>query len=305
MTQTTNPDDVLNKIYSILDRLTECAEMYNGLFPSIIEPESGKIPFNLPEAIPGQRYCDRSFPGSNLMHDHSVLGLMYDLSAATGEERFAKAADRYLQYWSLHCTNTPTGLFPWGEHAFWHLEEDRIGNGYNLERVHTMLTHDHLLQAPVWLWEKLWSFNSRAVERFCIGLDGHYLDVENPPAYNRHANLLFHNRKRNRSGCDFPRHSGFHILDWSFACTKIDSPMFRRFLKRSIDYWWDKKYDNNTLTLSTTTIPENLTHVVMTISLAASLYESGVLLKEIHPELAELMNERARVYCDAFLGVEF
>ena len=102
---------------------------------------------------------------------------------------------------ATHCTDTVTGLFPWGEHAYWHLVEDRVGDSHRLalpDKEPGTTLHDHLRQAPVWLWEKLHEFNPRCVERFAEGLDYHYKDGE-PREYIRHAHI---ERKVNASNAD-------------------------------------------------------------------------------------------------------
>jgi len=295
----------LTRTIAALDRLVECAQPFNGLFPSVLELDTGKMPFILPPAIDGQRDCDRSFPGSNLMHDHIVLGLMYDLTGATGEPRFAEAADRYLQWFAVRCTNTPTGLFPWGEHAFWSLYEDRPGSSYPLARVATMATHDHLHQAPVWLWEKLWSFNPLAVDRFCLGLTRHYFDMD-PPEYNRHTNLLQHymKRVRNDGSCDFPRHGGLWMLDWCFTYARTGSPTFRQYIGRTLDYWWDKRTPGQVLPIASRPRAGQalMPQAAQTISLAVSLLESAELVDPCDPELAATMRHRGNAYLDAVLA---
>ena len=77
-----------------------------------------------------------------------LLLALYGLAAELGDAGLARGADLYLQRFAWHCTDTPSGLFPWGEHAFWNLADDRPGNSYILNRGATPLTHDHLHQAP-------------------------------------------------------------------------------------------------------------------------------------------------------------
>lgn len=299
-------EGALGRVLAAIDKLIEVSRPFKGLFLSVIDLGTGEIPFNLPSAIAGQRECDRSFPGSNLMHDHVVLKVMYDLSGVLGEARWAAAGDRYLERFATHCTDTPTGLFPWGEHAFWNLMEDRPGSSYALARVATMATHDHLQQAPGWLWEKLWALNPAAVERYCQGLSRHFLDVE-PLEYNRHANLLEpHHLKRSRGvcSCDFPRHSGFHIFDWSFAYARTGSPLYRRYLERSLDYWWERRQGGRMLRLQSRSAEpgQAATSTSQTMSLALSVLESAALAGQRDAALADLMQQRGEAYLDSVMA---
>ena len=68
---------------------------------------------------------------------------------------YAVAADSYLQRFATHCTDTCSGLFPWGEHALWDLKRDCLGNSRHLRNPDDIggAIHDHLRQAPLWLWD--------------------------------------------------------------------------------------------------------------------------------------------------------
>ena len=96
--------------------------------------------------------------------------------------------------------------------------------------------HDHLRQAPLWLWEKLWQFNPRGVERFAEGLDFHWQEGRRVE-YIRHANIenRTHPTPYARS-CDFPRHGGFYILDWAYAWLKTGRADFLDQIRTMLDY---------------------------------------------------------------------
>jgi hypothetical protein len=152
---------VLDSVCRSVDLLIERADEHGGLFPSVLDRFSGDRPDAMPPAIAGQRDGDRAYGGSNLIHDEAALKTLYALSCALGRPDYGTAADRYLHRFATHCTDTPSGLFPWGEHAFWDLERDRIGNSRHLRNPadpHGAI-HDHLRQAPLWLWQKLQHFN--------------------------------------------------------------------------------------------------------------------------------------------------
>ncbi|MCE2441457.1 MAG: hypothetical protein J4F39_18795 [Candidatus Latescibacteria bacterium] len=300
------PEAILNKVCDSIDVLVEAGKPYSGLFPSMLDLETHRMLTELPPPIHGQRMGDRAFPGSNLMHDQHVLKIMYTLD----RDGYRDAADRYLHRFATHCTDTVTGLFPWGEHAYWHLVEDRVGDSHRLgdpKKEPGTTLHDHLRQAPVWLWEKLYAFNPRCVERFAEGLDYHYKDGA-PREYIRHAHVERRERlDRGPESTDFPRHGGFYILDWAFACVKTRREDFLRQIRTMLDYWWPHR-DAAGLLLSKTRCPEtsalmhNANTPPQTVSLAASLLEAAELLDGSPPELIDLMRKRAGVYIEGFLS---
>src|SRR5689334_2251622 len=119
------PAQILARVCAALDALIAAGEPYGGLFPSILDRRNGVMAQSLPPGIPGQRTGDRSHHGPNLLHDEAALATLDGLAAALDRPDYAAAANRYLRRWATHSTDTETGLFPWGEHAYWHLLEDR------------------------------------------------------------------------------------------------------------------------------------------------------------------------------------
>jgi hypothetical protein len=261
-----------------------------------------------PPAIPGQRNGDRAHRGSNLIHDEATLRTLYGLGAALDRPDYVEAADAYLRRFATHCTDTPTGLFPWGEHSYWNLSEDRIGVGSAQipGEPRGTATHDHLRQAPVWLWEKLYEFNPRCVERFAEGLEYHWTSSEHEE-YMRHAHIEEKTYAVTKEhSYDFPRHGGFYILDWSFAYARTGGATFLSQIHDMLDYWWLKR-DAGGLLLIESRSPEstlrfhNVNAPGQTLSLGISLLESAELLETVKPETAAILRERGGVYLAAFL----
>ena len=299
----------MNRVLRALDALILAGESFEGLFPSLLDRRTGAMLSRMPPPIAGQRNGDRSHLGCNLIHDEATLKTLYALAAALGRPDYAEAADRYLRRFATHCTDTASGLFPWGEHSFWHLGEDRIGNSYDFigDGQQREVTHDHLRQAPLWLWDKLWHFNPRCIERFAEGLNFHW-QGETREEYFRHARIGKREYpKPDLRSCDFPRHSGFYILDWSYAWKRTGRGDFLQQIHQMMNYWWDKR-DSRGLLLIESRSPRNATHFhginspAQTLSLAASLLESSAFLEESLPETAATMRNRAQGYIEGFFN---
>ena len=304
-----NADRILDRVCVAFDVLIEAGAAYEGLFPSLIDRETHKMVTELPPAIDGQRMGDRAHLGSNLMHDHPALKAMFALSDSLGRDDYGEAANRYLKRFARCCTGTPTGLFPWGEHSFWDLLDDTVGNSYLLlDRERELpVTHDHLRQAPLWLWEKLQEFSPRCVECFAEGLNGHWTEGE-PLEYCRHAYIMESRPyQRYLRSCDFPRHGGFYILDWGFAYLQTGREEFLEQIRTILDYWWKKRDDLGLLLIeSRSPVTEKnfygVNSVQQTFSLGVSLLEAADLLAESQPHLAATMRQRGKVYIAAFLA---
>ena len=306
-TPTADPEALLRRVTRAIDAIVVASEPHHGLFTSLLDRRTGAMLRDLPPGIPGQRIGDRSHLGSNLIHDEALLATLLALGDALARPDYTRAAGRYLARFATHCTDTATGLFPWGEHAYWHLPEDRVGNSYALrEGSTTRTTHDHLRQAPLWLWEKLWSLNPRCVERFAEGLDFHWKTGE-PSEYTRHAYIEVREHPTHAArACDFPRHSGFYVLDWSFAYLHTRRADFVNQIHRMLDHWWTKRGPEGQL-FSESRSPEGDVHhravsPGQTLSLAASLHESANLLEHDLPDLAATMRHQAATYVEGFFA---
>lgn len=305
-------EEWLDKLCHALKLLAAAADRYDGLMPSLLDVDEARMPQRLPLPIPGQREGDRSFPGSNLMHDAATLDTMFGLAQALNKPDLAAAADRYLHRFAMHCTHTPSGLFPWGEHSFWNLVEDRAGNSYVYARNANEITHDHLLQAPRWLWQKLAAIRPQCVESFAEGLDNHWRQGE-PDEYNRHASMMRQERgaERGARSYDFPRHSGFYIFDWAFAFEQTGRADFLDQIARMLDYWWQCRDENSVLQTESRS-PQGETQFYQinnagqTFSLGVSLLEAAAMLHAamLHaaPSWAQRLRERGAAYIEGFLS---
>lgn len=303
------PETVLDSVCRSFDLLIERADEHGGLFPSVLDRCSGEPPGAMPPAIAGQRDGDRAYGGSNLIHDEAALKTLYALADAQVRPDYAAAADRYIRHFSSHCTDTISGLFPWGEHAFWDLDRDCLGNSRHMRNPadpHGAI-HDHLRQAPLWLWNKIQQFNPDCVQRFAAGLDGHWTEGEGWE-YIRHA-LIEEVRRHDRGArsCDFPRHGGFYVFDWTFAYLHSGDRRWVEQIERMVDYWWRMRDERNLLLIESRSPVEDL-HFYQTnapgqtLSLAISLLESAALLEQRLPRLAATMCQRAEAYIDGFFN---
>lgn len=314
----------LSTVTTAIDRLVASADPHDGLFPSVLDRETGEMLSELPPAVPGQRDCDRALDGCNLIHDQPVLRTMYALADVDYLE-YADAADRYLERFATHCTETPNGLFPWGEHAFWHLREDRIGDSYAYHDHWGMNrpVHHQLRQVPLWLWQRLASFDAECVSRFADGLAYHWTD-ESEPQYCRHA--LIADRDPPEWGpigrsVDLPRTSGVFIFDWAFAYEQTGNETYCEQLEQMTDYWWTRRGTRPMARPSRLGEEKSasgpgatglLAHesegktdrldADQTLGVAAILYESAELLDGKAPSLADTLRDRAAVYAEGFLS---
>ncbi|MBI2947189.1 MAG: hypothetical protein HYY23_06050, partial [Verrucomicrobia bacterium] len=262
-------------VRSFLDTMiTEGTDRYGAvhspMFASLLDMESHRIPDDTPANIEGQRYSDRSLRGGNLMHDVMLLRACDLATSLTGDSKYGQAATDYLKFFLGNCPQ-PTGLFPWGEHAYWDFFQEKPGHP----------THEFLGGVPISFWERIWSLDPKALRAEADGLLNHVGDLESFH-FDRHADLfkaLPTPRPRNLGGMDFPRHAGFFISLWTFVFSKTADRKYLDWSLRMIDHHWSA-CDAGTGILPSTTrgSQTNTATVESTLSLALSLLESATLL---------------------------
>ena len=311
----TEPDDLLDRVGEALDTLSTAGQAYDGMIPSVLHRDTGEMYDDVPGRIQAQRVADRAHGGANLMYDVPLLHAMYGVSAAGEGQKYADAANEYVERFVSHCTDTATGLFPWGDHAYWHLAEDRVGNsgeyhpgGYpDADEA----VHDHFRQAPPWLWERLHEVDPECVQRFADGLDYHWISGLRD-AFDRHAWITKRGRKKwdpTNAGCDFPRHTGLYVLDLAVAYTYEARPATRNQLHRLLDYWWDKRtslswWDDVQILPTESYGRADERSPSQTRSAAISFLEAATILDDVAPDLAATARMRGDVYLHGALTAE-
>ena len=79
-------EHILERVEDALGALVRLADKHEGLIPSILDLDGTQMLQGMPPAIEGQRDGDRSFRGSNTIHDEATLVPLYALAIVTSCE---------------------------------------------------------------------------------------------------------------------------------------------------------------------------------------------------------------------------
>jgi hypothetical protein len=169
------------------------------------------IGFGLPDMPLGVRASDRAPIGNNLNTDMMLLRAMYELSALTGNGKFADHADAYLRFWIKNCQSPETGLMYWGEHASWNfLEERGFGDVHEIDR-----------QFP--FYDKLYSIDPYHSLKFADGLWISQIGNKKVADFSRHAAISHY---KPDIGWGFTRHAGFYVWAYAHAYAQSRDPKY-------------------------------------------------------------------------------
>ena len=264
-------------------------KVHSPMFTSLIDLESHRNPEDIPGNSIGQRYEDRSLRGGNLFQDIMLLQAMDNMTRITGDMKYKKAVTDYLTFFLKNCPHPNTGLFPWGEHAYWNFYEETF----------TYDTHEFLGGVPNSFWERMWQINPDAMRAEADGLINHIKNLDNFD-FDRHADItepMPVPRPAEYGGMDFPRHGGFYIGLWTFAYSKTKDDKYLDWSQKMIDHHWNMRSKKHGLPPNRKN--EDISSAVSTLSLALNLLEAAALLPE--GDVKKRYEHVATTYLDAIL----
>lgn len=212
------------------------------LFASTLHRETMKIgPKEDFEPIQGVRKNDRSIGGANPLQDSELFEILYSLSDITGNEIYAREADKSLQYFFTHCQSPTTGLMAWGEHLYWDFENEACGYGKVNQDYH---------ECGVWpFWDRCYELAPEACWKFIIGEWDHQIADKKTGHFSRHARWSVHGPY---TGFEFPRYAGQMIERWADAYTRKENvdQIRRDELLTAIKVIFGRMEDNTKMTKS-------------------------------------------------------
>jgi hypothetical protein len=214
-------------------------KVHSPMFTSLIDMETHRHPGDdTPDNSPGQRYGDRSLYGGNLFQDVMLLRALDYISELTGNKKYRRAVTDYLTFFLKNCPRPETGLFPWGEHAYWNFYEEKPGSE----------KHEYLGGVPNSFWERLWKIDPEALQGEADGLLNHVTNLDNFH-FDRHADIYqpLPIPRKGGGGMDFPRHAGFYIGLWTFAYSKTSDAKYLDWSQKMIDHHWRMRHPKSGL----------------------------------------------------------
>ena len=115
---------------------------------------------------------------NNLEFDFGLIRFLDALSEVTGEPRYSRAVDEYLEFYLRHLPATEPewnrGLWPWGDHRGYDVVTDEVVGGPHEIKVHW---------PP---WDRLWKVDPAAVRAEIAGLIRHVYDRSKSWGFSRH-----------------------------------------------------------------------------------------------------------------------
>jgi hypothetical protein len=217
------------------------------LFMAILDAETQRSPRDPMELGSLVRLEDRihrrAERGSNLWYDQALLQCLFQMSVLTGNDRFARAADEYVDYFFRHCHKPVdpsitylNGMPTWGTHIFWDCYADKPGGDEDGNGPHEILA----FRAD---WENMYRRNPDAVRRAIDAIWEFHIVDKGTGLSNRHDDR--------KPGCDFAFSSSSFAQAMAFMYQKTGEERYLRQAKTIVDWHWDNRNLDTNLTADT------------------------------------------------------
>ncbi|WP_154855013.1 hypothetical protein [Cyclobacterium xiamenense] len=239
--------------------------------------------------ILGVRESDRSLGGANPQEDRSLYAILYQLTAITADEKYAREADKSLKFFFDHCQSPETGLMAWGEHLYWDFHQEAVGG-----------TDMHEINGEWPFWDQCYRLAPDASWRFALGLWDNQIDSKETGDYSRHARW---SRRETYQGFEFPRYAGQMISTWADAYVREENKekIRRGDLIHAISTVVGRMEDNSKIAESGYLIAGraeqgdhiNVVWLSSNLEMARCLWDAAKQIKPFDKELAMRMEELA------------
>ena len=194
---------------------------------SILDVESRVCPAApkaLDEAWRVVRRGRRNPAGANLLTDQPLLKTMRSLSAATGDEKYARFAKAYVDYYVKNLVDEK-GFFWWGWHRHYDVYKDKMdGHAGNHHEIHAITGID---------WPLLWEVSPAAVRKEIEAIWRWHVIDKKTGEINRHGD--------GRAGCDFSMSAGSYIEAFVFLYGAAKEKVWLDRAKLIADYYWTRR----------------------------------------------------------------
>ena len=184
-------------------------------------------------------YWKSHLHGSGLIYDQGTIRALHALTSATGDHRYAKAADAYLNFFLENMVSQQTGMFGWGEHIFYNVFLDYIiGGGFTVRGSRNFL-FAHELERWTTIYDLTWE---KAREKTLAEIEAIYeykiIDYETF-TNNRHSDYF--SGRRTGDVLTFVKHSGLFAHAFAFLHSKTGESKYLDWARKMADLFWNQR----------------------------------------------------------------
>lgn len=221
---------------------------HTPLFCLSLDPET-YTPAKAPEKIDMQyarsfEYLYRDYGYYWKSHLHSA-GAIYDqgtiralnaMSETTGNGKYKRASDAYLDFFLNNMVSDQTGMFGWGEHVFYNVFLDHMIGAAFTVRNNRNFSFEHELERWTTIYDITWH---KSPEKTLNEIEAIYeYKIHDPQTFinNRHSDYFA--GRRTGDTLTFIKHSGLFAHAFAFLYSKTGDKKHLDWARKSSDLFW-------------------------------------------------------------------
>jgi len=181
-------------------------------------------------------YWKSHLHSADLIYDQGTIRALYALREVSGNPKYARAADAYLDFFLDNLVSEQTGIFGWGEHVFYNVFTDYvIGGAFSVRSVHKF-SYNHELERWTTIYDLLWP---KSPDKTLAEIEAIYeYKIHDPDTFinNRHSD--YYSGRVTSDTLTFIKHSGLFAHAFTFAYVKTgDAKHLERAHKAANLFW--------------------------------------------------------------------
>jgi hypothetical protein len=149
---------------------------------------------------------------------------MFALSKVLGDEKYARFAETYMDWYMTHLVDEK-GFLWWGWHRHYDVFTDQmtghLGNPHEIHAIHCIA------------WDRLWKVNAVAVRRAIEAIWTYHVIDKKTGEVNRHGD--------GQRGCDFAMSSGACMHAFAFLYSQTKERVWLDRAKLLARYYWERR----------------------------------------------------------------
>lgn len=181
-------------------------------------------------------YWKSHLHSANLIYDQSLIRALYEMTKVGGGAKYAKAADRCLDFFLENMISQQTGMFGWGEHVFYNVFTDYIiGGAFTVRSVHKF-AYEHELDRWTTIYDLTWP---KSPEKTLAEIDAIFeYKIHDPATFinNRHSD--FFSGRVTSDTLTFIKHSGLFVHAFTLAYVKTKDQKQLDRARKAADLFW-------------------------------------------------------------------
>ena len=180
-------------------------------------------------------YWKSHLHGSNLIYDQGTIRALHAVTDATGEPRFRKAADAYLDFFLENMVSEQTGIFGWGEHIFYNVFLDYVIGGCFQTSGWHYFYYGHELERWTTIYDLMWD---KDPEKTRVEIEAIYdFKVHDYDTFicNRHSGYY---SGKSEDLFTFIKHTGLFTHAFAFLHSKTGESKYLEWARKMSQVFW-------------------------------------------------------------------